>query len=220
MIAWLFYDSAWGLLTVFILAPLLILDWKREKKRRCIYQLEQQVQTGLIFTASALEAGYSVENAWKDMEEEIIRTYGEEATFSKLLHQINQRVAMREPIEQVVWEAAKKQESYTINSFADVFYYAKRSGGNLPQIMRSCASRISQSFSVQEEIQLALASRQLELLILHAMPLMILGYLKIGMATFLSPLYHNVTGVLIMSGCLGIYGTAWWLSKKIIQIGV
>lgn len=219
LIAWLFYDSVFGLISAVIVVPCLAADFRREQKRRAQYQLEQQFQTGLLFAAGALEAGYSMENAWREMEREVIRLYGKQAVFSKMLHQVNQSVGMNEPLEGLVWNMAKQNESENMKNFAEVFYFARRSGGNMTQIMRRTAGRISQSFAVLEEIQLALASRQLELVILHVMPLAILGYLRFGSAEFLTPLYHNVSGVFIMSSCLGLYGFAWWLSKKLIRIG-
>lgn len=219
LIAWLFYDSLMGLFSIGVVAPLLIWDWKQTEQKRMQYQLEQQFQTGLIFCAGALEAGSSTENAWIEMEKEVTRLYGETSGSARLLRKINGKIAMGEPMEKHVLALARDSGSKMLLSFADVFCFAKKSGGNMAQIMRKTADRIGQSFAVQEEIQLIVSARRLELLVLHVMPLAILFYLRIGSSTFLSPLYHTGTGILVMSGCLMLYGFSWWLSKKWIRIG-
>lgn len=220
LIAWLFFDSALGLVCIGAIGPLFYLDWKREQRRKQQYQIELQFQTGLVFAAGALEAGYSVENAWKEMETEITRLYGQGAVFATVLRQMNRRVGINEPLEKLVLEMGMQSETEMIREFSDVFYFARRSGGNMTKIMRRTANLIHQRFQIQEEIQLMLASRELELLILHVMPIAVLGYLRFGSSAFLEPLYHNLVGVSIMVACLAIYGVAWWLSRKIIQIGV
>lgn len=220
LFAWLFYDSPVGLLWGVGVTFFLFRDWQKEQIRKRQYELEKQFQTGLVFAAASLEAGYSVENAWKEMEKEVTRLYGEQAVFVKMLHQINQRMKVNEPMEMLIWEMGQQSSSDTIRNFAEVFFFARKSGGNMTSIMRRTANRISQNFQVQEEIQLALSSKQLELMIMHVMPFGILGYLRFGSADFLNPLYHNLAGVLVMTGCVVLYGIAWWMSKKIIQIGV
>lgn len=220
LIAWLFYDSWLGLIWILPVGILLVKDWKQENFRRQQFELEQQFQTGLVFAAGALETGYSLENAWKETEKDILQLYGEQAIFTKILHQMNQRVSVNEPLEILVWELGQNSQSENIRSFSEVFFFARKSGGNMTAVMRRCANRIGQNFQIQEELQLALASRQLELAIMHGMPFGILGYLRFGSAEFLDPLYHNVTGVFIMTGCVLLYGFTWWLSKKLIQIRV
>ena len=220
LLAWLFFDSAYGLVCVGVIGPLFYLDWKQEQWRKQQYQLELQFQTGLVFAAGALEAGYSVENAWKEMETEITRLYGHSAFFATTLRQMNQRVGVNEPLEKLVLEMGMQSESEMVREFSDVFYFARRSGWNMTKIMRRTANLIHQRFQIQEEMQLALSARELELLILHVTPMAVLGYLRFGSSTFLEPLYHNLAGVSIMAACLVIYGVAWWLSRKIIRIGV
>lgn len=108
----------------------------------------------------------------------------------------------------------------SIQNFAEVFYFSRKSGGNLTSIMRLTADRLRQNFRVQEEIALAISSRQFEQRIMSIMPLGILAYLRVGSPGFLAPLYHNAAGVVIMTGCLALYGAAWYLSAKLTEIEI
>ena len=84
--------------------------------------------------------------------------------------------------------------------------------------MRLTANRLKQSFQVQEEIRLAMSSKQLEQRIMSIMPFCILAYLRFGSSEFLDPLYHNLPGAVIMTVCLLIYGAAWRISVNITEI--
>lgn len=74
---------------------------KREKetagtaKRDTSLQFRDAMQS----VAAALQAGYSMENAWRESEKEMTELYGQDGIFVGELHQINQAVGMNQPIE-------------------------------------------------------------------------------------------------------------------------
>ena len=220
LMAWLFYDSPLGLLCGLVVVPLLVNDYRQNQQQRERYEMEQQFCAGLNFAAGALEAGYSAENAWRQTQQEIEGLYGAEAVFARKLQEMNQGVSVNQPLERLVWEFGQTSDSDNIKNFSEVFFFARRSGGNLTAIMRRTAERIKQNFQIQEEVQLAISSRRLELLIMNVMPFAILGYLRFFSAEFMNPLYHCPLGVLVMTGCLFLYLLSWILAKKIIRIGV
>lgn len=217
LIAWLFYDSAWGLCWGVVVAWIFLREHSKQQKKKELFQLEKEFQTGLVFAAGALEAGYSVENAWVESEKDLIALYGDSGSYVKLLSQINQRVRMNQALDSLIWELGQNSPSTYIQDFSEVFYFARKSGGNMALIMRKTANRIHQHFQVQEEIQLVLSGKQLELLILYGMPFGILAYLRVGSAGFLDPVYHNGLGILLMTGCVIAYGFAWHLAKRIVD---
>lgn len=220
LIAWLFFDSVFGLVVIIVCMPLIGGVYRKRAALRRDRMLEAQFQDGLGFAAAALETGYSVENAWKEAQREVETLHGEDAVFAEALRKINQKAGMNEPLERQFLEFAGESGLESIQNFAEVFYFARKSGGNLTSIMRLTADRLRQNFRVQEEIALAISSRQFEQRIMSVMPLGILAYLRVGSPGFLAPLYHNVAGVVIMTGCLALYGIAWYLSVKLTEIEI
>lgn len=220
LIAWLFFDSVFGLVVIIVCMPLIGGVYRKMAALRRDRMLEAQFQDGLGFAAAALETGYSVENAWKEAQREVETLHGEDAVFAEALRKINQKAGMNEPLERQFLEFAGESGLESIQNFAEVFYFARKSGGNLTSIMRLTADRLRQNFRVQEEIALAISSRQFEQRIMSVMPLGILAYLRVGSPGFLAPLYHNVAGVVIMTGCLALYGIAWYLSVKLTEIEI
>ena len=189
-----------------------------KEKRSCM--LEKQFQEGLYSAAAALEAGYSMENAWKEAEKELFRMYGKEGEFYRYLHRMNRKVSLNEPIEPLILEFACHAGTESIRNFADIFSFAKRSGGNLAAIMKKTADRIHINVQIQEEIETMLSARRLEQKIMNVMPLGILLYIRMGVGGFLDPLYHSTFGVLVMSACLAGYLGAWKLSCRMSRIRV
>ena len=52
------------------------------------------------------------------------------------------------------------------------------------------------------------------------MPAAVLLYIRLGSGEFLEGLYHNMTGALVMSVCLGIYGAAYLMGKRMVQFEI
>ena len=105
---------------------------KRDKKKRREQQKETlllQFRDAMQSVAAALQAGYSMENAWRESEKEMTELYGQDGIFVGELHQINQAVGMNQPIEKLLYEFALRSDCEDIQNFSDVFLFAKRSGG-------------------------------------------------------------------------------------------
>ncbi len=125
LLAYLFYDSVWGMAVLAVFVPLYGSQRKGELKEKKIHVLEKEFQDGLYSAAAALEAGYSMENAWKEAENELLRMYGKEGVFYRYLYKMNRRVSLNEPIENQILEFARHAGTENIRNFADIFSFAK-----------------------------------------------------------------------------------------------
>lgn len=220
LLAYLFYDAFWGIVVVAVVYPLYRGRRTAEFKERQKKEMETQFCDGISCAAAALEAGYSMENAWKEAEQEIATIHGRDAVLAKTFHRMNRRIAMNEPIEMQIQEFARRTNLESVQNFADIFGFAKRSGGNLTAIIKKTTHSIRLNAQVKEEIDTMLSSRKLEQKIMNMMPLGILLYIRIGVNGFLDPLYHTVSGVLIMSICLSAYLGVWEWSRRVADIRI
>ena len=73
---------------------------------------------------------------------------------------------------------------------------------------------------VKKEIDATIAAKKSEQTIMSLMPAGIILYLQISSPGFLDVLYGNPFGICAMTVCLGIYGTAYWLGRRIVDIEV
>jgi tight adherence protein B len=76
---------------------------------------------------------------------------------------------------------------------------------------------ISQRLENEQEIQTLLASKRMEQRIMNVMPFAMVLYLDITNPGYFAMLFHNLTGVVLMSICLIAYVTAYLWSEKIFS---
>ena len=219
-IAFLFYRSVWGLLLGVILIPIYMKrrrkQWE-ERQKRCF---QRQFISCIQMVAGSLNAGCSMENAWKRAEADLVRLYGPEAEICREMRLMNQRTAMNEPLEQILWDFASQSQTEDISNFAEIFRYARRSGGNLTEIIRNCVKQMQEKAEVLAEIENAVASRKLEQRMMNILLPGVLLFVTVSSPSYVSTLYHNGLGVLVMSICLAGYAGCFLWSEKLTDIAV
>lgn len=220
LLAWLFYQSAFGMVLAI---PLFFLFRSRyagvrKEKRQEILLL--QFRDGMQAVSAALLAGYSMENAWREAEEELRELHGETALMVKEFSRMNAAIRMNQPLEHELQEFAERSGCEDIESFSEVFSFAKRSGGDFAGIIRTTVQRMSGKIEVEREIETAVAGKKLEGKIMNAMPLFILFYLNVTSGEFLEELYGNTLGIAVMTAALAAYAGAIKLSERILDIKI
>ena len=220
LISWLFYRSVYGMFVLLLLLPFGLKYRAGDLKRRQTQRLEQEFKECILLVAGALAAGYSVEHAWQAAEPDIRKLYGEKSPMYQKLVWINSRTALNEPIEASLETFAWECGLPDVMQFCSVFSFAKRSGGNLVQIIGDTARQISDKCEVMQEIEAVTASKRLEQRVMNVIPLLLLTYIRLTSPEFLEPIYHNLTGIAVMSVGLLVYGAAFLIAGKIVRIEV
>lgn len=218
VIAYLFYQHWLGLLFIPVFYWFFSKRSIREGLATCQDKLAAQFLDALRTVSASLLAGYSMENAWREASVEIENLYGKDAILLRELEEINRAVALNMPIEKLLDQFADRTGNADIMSFAEVFSFAKRSGGNFASIIGETSEHMRERHDTEREIQLLVASRKLEQRVMNVVPIFILAYLKLTSGEFLSPLYGNLFGVVFMTGCLLAYGMTILLADKILNI--
>lgn len=219
-VSWLFYHSFWAAL---IFSPGLRFFLKGRKAaviKSRKNQLLVEFLTGIRAVANALNAGYSVENAMEEAWKESRKVYGEEGLFTQEIGEMVRKVSLNETLESLWADLGRRSHLEDLENFAEIFSVARRSGGDLNEIIRNTAENIAKKAEVYQEIEVSLASKKMEQKIMCVIPFFILLYVDLGSPEFLEKLYHNELGVFIMTGCLCIYAAAFWWGRRIVEIEV
>lgn len=218
VIAWLFYRSVWAMILLpicnWFVKRQLGNHWREKQKQENLLQFQGMLQ----IISGLLKAGYSMENAFLEGEQDFLQLYGTKCIMSQEFRAINHQLKMNIPIEHLLEKLAERSEIEEIDSFSQVFAFAKRQGGDMGKVFRDSTERIAEGIEVKREINTVIAAKRLEQNIMSLVPCGILLYMGMGMPEFLSPLYGNLTGVAVMSGCLGLYAGAYLLGQKIIRL--
>lgn len=220
MMAWFFYRTPWAALP---LSPLLIFFKQRRteelanKRKR---ELAMQFRDLILAVSSGLQAGYSMENAFGEAGREMEGLYGRDSLIAGEMERIGRGIRSNVPLEELLLDLGRRSGEEDVENFAEVFSIAKRSGGNMKEIIQRSAAVIGDKIAVRREIHTILAARKYEQKIMNLVPVLIIAYLQLTSKGFFDVLYGNLPGRLIMTGALAVYLAAYRISEKIVEIEV
>jgi tight adherence protein B len=220
VIGWLFYRSIIAIIILFLFVKFYFKDKKSLLNAKRKKELNIQFKDAISSLSSALAAGYSVENAFVEAYKDLLLVYSKDALIMKELLFIIRKLEMNETIEYLLEDLAKRSGDEDIKSFTEVFAIAKRSGGDFISIIDMTTNSISGKIEVKREIDVILSDKKLEQRIMNVIPIMIILYVGSTSKGFFDSLYRNIFGVIIMTICLGIYGFAYLLGRKIVDVEV
>lgn len=220
VIAYVFYCSIWGMVLVPAFYVLLKKRMGNELQRKRAEDLQAHFMHGMQILNTALQAGLSMENAWREVQKETGALYGEDSDFFREIKEMNRTVALNMPIERLFLDFAHRSGVEDMISFAEIFDYGKRSGGNWKKIIDQTVLRMYERYETQKEIEVLLAAKKLEQQVMNLVPIGMLLFLQIASWDYIKVLYHNPLGILCMSVCLVAYGASVFLSEKIMKIQV
>ena len=220
LLSWLYYDS---FLAIPFLSPL-IWFWHKEResmrRQKRQEQFQKMFREWILLLAASLSAGYSVENALLQSYRELCLMFPQGGIMQEELKTMIAKAENNQRPETLFDELAEKYPYEEVQSFAEVFKAARASGGSLQAVIKGTASQMAEIMDTRREIRTLLASRTYEQRIMSVMPAGVLLYIRLGSGEFLEGLYHNVTGAIVMTVCLGIYGAAFWLGKRMVQFEI
>lgn len=220
LISFVFYRSIVPFLIFLPVFPFYAKYRMREKSEKRKKEFSYQFRESILSVSNALNAGYSVENAFLEAYADMEDMFGGDALITVEYRRMAKRLKNNEAIELITGDLATRSGVEDIRDFADVFAAAKRTGGDMTKIIKRAASNISDKMDVKREIDTILSSRKYEQRIMEIIPFAIIGYLGITSDGFLDVLYHNFTGAAVMTICLCIYVTGFVLAEKITKIEV
>lgn len=187
---------------------------KGERERE---ELTAQFRECILAVSTLLEAGYSVENAFLECGQDMALMYGEDALICRELKIVRRGLHINVSLEELLADLGERSGSEEIIQFAEVFSIAKRSGGNLAEIIKSSAELIGRRADLKREIDTLLSGKTMEMNIMKGMPFAILLYLGFTNRGYFDMLYEGLRGRLIMTGCLGAYVGACALGRLVIR---
>lgn len=220
MIGHFFYQS-W-VACVFLIPVFLffIREKKNELAKKRRQELSLQFKDLVLALSANMKAGYSIENALRESYRDMEPLYGETSPVcvevSYMLRGLDNNVVL----ERLLYDLGIRSHVPDIMQFADVFLIAKRSGGNLTEILEKTAAVIEQKIETDKEIQLMISSKKMEQKIMNMVPFLIIFYIGTTSKGFFDVLYHNIVGIAVMTVCLLFYGAAYLFSKRIVEIEV
>lgn len=189
------------------------------KKRK--EELNLQFKEALYSLSSSLTAGKSIEMAFKDALKDLIILYPDPDTFIlKEFQYIIRKLEMNETVESALEDFADRSHIEDIRNFVDVFKTCKRTGGNLVQVMKNTSDIINDKIVIKQEISTILSQRKFEQKVLNLVPIGMIFLLSTSSADFMRPIFTQISGRVVMTIAIVLLVTAYFISKKIMDIEV
>lgn len=220
MVGKLFYNRIW---IMFLFLPFVygyLKEKAKEKQEERKKQLEKEFRDLLVSVQASLQAGLSVENSFLAAHKDMCILYGRESDILYELSQLQKKLTCNISIEAILADFGKRSQCQNILEFSQVFQIAKRSGGNMKEVIKHTVQVLEDNMAVRNELEIVLAQKKLEQKIMTAMPILIMIYLSVTSKGFFDVMYQSLSGIMVMTGSLIGYFTAYQFMKKIINIKV
>lgn len=213
----LFYNSFYAMVPGMVL----VVFYQKEKKRVLVQKRMEQVRLELKeflnTLIAALQTGRSMENAFAEAYRDLAGYVEADTVFLREIKRICKGVEMGEPLEKMLAAFAERSHMEELQYFSQVFSIGKRSGGNIISIMKNTIRMLQERMDAEKEITTAIAEKRMEFQIMTVIPMAIILYLRAGAGGLLDTLYGNVTGILVMTICLLIYGGCYLYGKRLLE---
>ena len=220
VLALFFYRSFIALL---LLSPMLYPVMKRrmriqkQKRKQSLVVSFREVMNSVL---TSMKAGYSAENAFREAYSDMVLLYGAASPIAEELYRIRTGLDSNIPIEKLLFTFAERCDVEEITEFSEVFAIARRSGGNMTEILERTAVLIRTRLETEEEINVLISAKKMEQKIMDVVPFLIILYIGMSSKGFFDTLYHNPAGIAVMTACMAVYLAAFTISEKIVEIKV
>lgn len=218
LIGKMFYGSfRIGIFIIPLGIPVYILQLKKIKEKNTS-SFEREFKDMLVSLKDSVLTGYSLENALRESYKEMLIVYGERSNICRELKVLISRLSLNISIEKIFDEFANRTGLECSRIFANSLAIAKRSGGDLSNVIKRAIENIVLRETVKEEIEIAINGKKMEQKIMTAIPILMIGYISLASPGFLSVMYETWMGRIVMSICLMAYIGAYFWSEKIVRL--
>lgn len=183
-------------------------------KRKRIGKFKRQLPEALDLMARALKAGHAFSNGMKLAADEFDDPLGPE--FAEALDEINFGVTVPDALRNMT----RRIDCSEIRYFVVGVILQRETGGNLAELMGILSYLIREKFKFEGKVRTLSAEGRLSAIILIALPFCIAGYLQFANPKYLSTLYTDPIGKVMMIGAALMMIIGIFVMKNMVKIEV
>lgn len=172
------------------------------------------------FLSGNLNAGYSLENAMLKARDDLKKMHTGRTRLDECLTHIAGKMSYNQKAEELLLWMGEETEIDEIKEFANLIVTAKKYGGNMVKLIRMASKNLNEKCVVSLEIETMIAAKKFEGMIMLISPFAIVGYMRFTNGEYISSIYDNAFGRVVMVVGLISVTIANALIQKITRIEV
>lgn len=216
-LAYFFYRSIAAAGLISLGAPFFVKYCEGKKKEKRDIEITEEFKEMIRYLSVSIQAGESVENALYGMYSDMKTRFGENAYLTKECEAITIGLRNNVSSEKLLLSLGERTDIEEIRDFTEIFTVAKKSGGNLREIICDTTEAINLKIEMKNEFRISMASKKLEQRIMCIVPFAIIAYIGVTSPGYFDSLYEDLTGRIVMTVCLTAYGGAYIWGEKILN---
>jgi len=183
-------------------------------RRRRLLRFNAQLADGLQQMASALRAGFTLQQA--------IDQVGREGNIPlrQELGLLIKEVKLGLPLDDAMAAMAKRVGSEELDLMATSTAIARQLGGNLAELFESIAATIRERFRLEGRIAALTSQGKLQGLIVAALPLCVGLFLDAYRPDLIAPMFETAYGYVLVGAVVLLQATGFVLIRRIVAIDV
>lgn len=207
-----------GLLLVgagFGIATVLFIEtWMKGRAKRRLARFNKQLPIALQLMSTSLRSGFgimeSVSTVGREMDEPLA---GE---FTRIIEQARIGGSFESGLDEMV----RRVESRDLRIVARALEIHRKVGGDLAAILDSVASTMREREELRGHIVALTAQQRLGGMIVGLLPLWVLAFFSVTNPDFISPLWTETTGRILLGAGLAMEAVAFFVMNRIMSIEV
>ena len=202
-----------GLLLAVLVAvsPVVVVRFMAKRRRK---KFMAQLPGTLQLLSGSLRAGYSLMQGVEAVSHEVEDPMGRE------LRRVTAESRLGRPLEEALDDAAERLDNADFRWAVMAVRIQREVGGNLAELLQTVAATMMERTRLKREVDALTAEGKISAIVLGLMPLGLGGALFVINRPYISLLFTEFIGQIMLGGAtvMAIAGFAWM--KKIIKIGI
>lgn len=200
-----------ALLLPILFAPSVVLEQHAAKRANLV---EAQIETWLNTVANALRASPSLGEAIASSASLVPAPMCEEVDLVVKAYELGT------PLDRALDQFSERIPSKTLAGTTLALKVARRSGGNLPEMLESAAVALRELARLEGVVRTKTAEGKAQAFVIGAIPVPLILLVRWSDPHFFDPLVSSFTGHLVIAGALFLWGLAIALARKILQVDI
>ena len=175
---------------------------------------EEQLPDTLQLLAGSLKAGYGMLQAIDTVEKESADPMSTE--FRRVLTEARLGLAVEESLDNMADRVGSEDFKWVVVAIN----IQRKVGGNLAALLETVSNTLRDREQVRRQIKVLSAEGRLSAGVLIGLPFLLVGYLFVVNPDYLSPLFSENLGLIMVAGAMVLMGIGIWWMRKIITIEV